>query len=106
MRFSPEIAIDASRIVYYSTMLKTEKLLNHSINLRTIYLDSMHNPIGGSVVNQEGLTGTTNWIRFVEFEPAPAEAAYYCIVFWAYPNGRRPSRESGLAYFAAPRIER
>lgn len=101
----PIVPVPSDPMVYLSGLIRTRELLNHSANMKVYYFDREGNPIGESVVNQEGIYRTTDWIRFVEFQPLPEQVGYYQAMFWVYPNGSRPSSLPGSVYFGDLRIE-
>lgn len=108
----PEQPVPADRLVYFSGMLRAAKLRNHSVNMLTRLFDEKGEPLPDArgealdvVVNQEGISGTTDWVRFVQFLVVPPEAKSYRPIFWAYANGRRPSEEVGEAWFGGLMIE-
>lgn len=102
---SPPIPVGREGLVYYSAVLRAERLLNHSINLKTFLLDRSGERIAEKVVNQEGIYRDTGPVRFVDFQPVPPRVAAYQIAFWVYPNGRRPSTAAGTVRFGDVRIE-
>lgn len=102
---SPILPVPPEQLAYVSGLIRTEDLLNHSANMKVYYLDKSGTRIGESVVNQEGIYRTTDWIRFVEFQPLPETVAYFQAAFWVYPNGRRPSEKPGTVYFGDFRVE-
>ncbi len=102
---SPPQPIPPSGLVYYSALLKVENLANHSANLRTRVLDRGGAPLAEIIVDQEGINGTTDWIRFVDFRKLPPQAAFFQAMFWVYPNGTRPSPEAGKVWFRGLQIE-
>jgi hypothetical protein len=101
---SPAQPVEPKGLVYASALLRTEGLENHSINLRAYFFDADGQKIGEKAVNQEGITRTTKWVRFVEFQPVTDEVASFRIALWAYPNGRQPSPEPGRLFFGDLRV--
>jgi hypothetical protein len=97
--------VGPGQLAYVSGRVRTEGLLNHSANMKVFYMDETGQRVAEKVVNQEGIYRSTGWIRFVEFRPLPEEIAFLQVAFWAYPNGRQPSREAGHVYFGDLRIE-
>lgn len=102
---SPVLPAPPERVVYLSALLRTRDLLNHSANMKVYYLDAAGERVGETVVNQEGIYRTTDWVRFVEFQPVPEGVAYVQALFWVYPNSRRPASTTGEAYFGDLRLE-
>ena len=102
---APPLPIDTGGVLYYSALLRAENLDNHSINMCTYFLDNKGELVDTHIVNQEGITGTTDWVRFVELYPMPAGTSYYCSCFWVYENGKKTSDEAGTVYFKDLRIE-
>lgn len=102
---SAPLPLAARNWAYLSAQLRAENLMNHSINLRVTWLDKMGEPLGETVVNQEGIYRSTDWIRFVAFHRVPDVVGAAQLALWAYPNGRQPSPDSGRVFFGDVRIE-
>lgn len=109
---SPKQPVFPGGLIYYSAMLRTRNLRNHSANARTRLYDRNGEPMkrddGQPLefnLHQEGLGGTSDWTRFSCFRVVPPEVGFYSVVFWVYPNGRKPSEEAGEAWFGELRIE-
>ncbi len=102
---APSQPIPEGGLIYYSALLRCAELNNHSVNLRTYFLDADGGVIDSLVVSDSPLNRTTSWVRFVEVTTAMPEAVAYAPVFWVYPNSRRPSSLPGYAYFGDLRIE-
>lgn len=102
---APSQPIPEGGLIYYSALLRCSELNNHSVNMRTYFLDADGAVIDSLVVSDSALNRTTSWVRFVEVTTAMPEAVAYAPVFWVYPNSRRPSSLPGYAYFGDLRIE-
>lgn len=103
----PPQGIDASRFVYWSAQIQAENLQNHSANLSMIYVDQSGEPITAPTpVNAQGITGSTPFVTFVDFEAAPKDAVAYVPMVWIYLNGKRTSSEEGMIHVKDWRIYR
>jgi hypothetical protein len=103
---SPPIQVKPNDVFYFSAWLKVQGLANHTANMRALYLDNKNQPFQFDIVNADGIMGDTDWIRQVYMRPAPEGAVRAVIVFWVYPNSRRPSQSKGVCYFDSVRFER
>lgn len=102
---SPVLKTPPSGLIYHSSMARAQNLMNHSINVRTTLLDAQGQELGALLANEEGITGETDWVRFVQVKKVPPVVAAYQIVLWVYPNGHRPSEEPGGVMFSQPQLE-
>lgn len=103
---SPVFPVQAGNLLYFSTWMKVEHLNNHSANMKVVYLDKNNQPISMNIMNAEGLTGETGWVRQVYFRGVPNGAERAVILFWVYGNSIRVSTGSGTLWFAPIRFEK
>ncbi|MCX7014286.1 MAG: glycosyltransferase family 39 protein [Candidatus Sumerlaeota bacterium] len=103
---SPPQPVPPNGIVYYSAMVRAQDLKNHSANLMTVFAGESGKPLenGSKWVNAEGITGTTDWVRIVEFIKAPSAARHFLAAFSSYPNSNRSYLRTGYVDFADLRI--
>ncbi|MCX6999248.1 MAG: hypothetical protein NT106_02970, partial [Candidatus Sumerlaeota bacterium] len=103
--FSPIFPVRAGNFLYFSTWVKVEKLDNHSANMRVVYLNRQNQAVGMHILNADGLTGTTEWVRQVYFREVPQGAEQAAVLFWVYGNSRQFSEGTGNLYFDRIRFE-
>ncbi len=96
---SPPFPVRGGALLYFSAWLKVEALNNHSANMMVIYLNAQNQMIARHIVNADGITGTTDWVRQVYFKSVPAGAVRAAIIFWVYPNSRRYATNEGFVWF-------
>ncbi len=102
----PMQSIKPGAPVYWSIELKAKNLQNHSANSSLLYCDGSGHPLSSPMpVNAEGITGTTDWARFVCYRPAPKGVAGYRPLIWVYGNSRKPSSEEAMVCARNLRIE-
>ncbi|MBN1900061.1 glycosyltransferase family 39 protein, partial [Candidatus Sumerlaeota bacterium] len=103
---SPLIPVKPNEIFYFSAWLRVQGMANHTANMRALYLDQNNQSIKGEIVNADGITGDTDWIRQAYMRQAPPGAVRAVLLYWIYPNSRRPSTSKGVCYIDYPRFER
>jgi len=102
---TPGFFVKPGTILYFSARLRVENLQNHSANMMVLYLDEKGNIVGKDIVNSDGITDTTDWIRQVYFQPVHPRAVAAIISFWVYLNSVHTSPEDGYVYFNPVRFE-
>jgi len=102
---SPPFPVQQGKFLYFSTWLKTQNLINHAANMKVVYIRGQK-ALEEQIVNADGITKTTDWIRQVYLRLVPKGADKAIIVFWVYPNSRRPSQSPGYCCFDPVRFEK
>ena len=103
--FSSIFPVRAGNFLYFSTWVKVERLDNHSANMRVVYLNRQNQAVGMHILNADGLTGATEWVRQVYFREVPRGAEQAVVLFWVYGNSRKFSEGTGNLYFDRIRFE-
>jgi len=102
---TPGFAVKPGTILYFSARLRVENLKNHSANIIVYYLDEKGSIVDKDILNSDGITDTTDWIRQVFFQPVHPRAAIASISYWVYLNSVHISPEDGYVYFNPVRFE-
>jgi hypothetical protein len=87
---SPPVELKPGMFLYVSGKIKVKKLENHSANMQIAYISADKKMIGAQWVNVEGITKTTDWVRFCYFKPTVKNARWAIITYVVYPNSSKP----------------
>mgnify|MGYP006277602977 CR=1 FL=1 len=102
---SPPFPVKPGGFVYLSARLKAENLNNHSANMKIVYIDENKQPVGQQVINADGITGDTRWVRQLCLRPVPSNARAAAIIFWVYRNSRAYAQSAGYVWLEGIRFE-
>lgn len=101
---TPPFRVRPQALLYFSAWLKVENLKNHTANMQVAYLGG-GKAVRMDIVNADGITKDTDWVRQLYFRPCPPGATHARIILWVYPNSRRFSTEKGYVWFDRVRFE-
>jgi hypothetical protein len=105
MLMSPPEEVSPGKILYFAGEIRVKDLENHSANMQVLYFNAGKQLLSAQWVNVEGVTRTTDWVRFCYFRAVPANARWAIIAYVVYPNSRRPSESAGRVAFSDLRFE-
>ncbi len=91
--------------LYFSAKIKTAHLNNHSANVAVIWFDENKQRLAHLWVNEDGVTGDSEWVREVFLQSVPEKARFVIIGFVIYPNSVMPTVETGYVWFDDFRFE-
>jgi len=96
---SPPVPMRPGQLLYFTIKGQVKNLGNHSANVQLIYLDENQQIIGKEWANVQGLTGTTDEVKFIFLKSVTPVFSYVVINCAVYLNGIRPYNSTGQVFF-------
>ncbi len=99
---TPLLTRNGEQYAYFNMEMKTENLMNQSVNYHLVGLNEKNEAIFQRICYPTGLTGTTDWIKMPALIELSPSINSYTFAIAIYRNGQQPSKENGFIYIKNP----